>query len=73
VPTQQITSIAKPFQENVATTILFYTPLANTTKAVFGDNVCELYKVLISKLKAQKFVHLVFSLQHPYQIKMARD
>jgi len=45
VPTQQITSIAKPFQENVATTILFYTPLANTTKAVFKDNVCGLYKV----------------------------
>ena len=33
--TQQITSIAKPFRENVAAIVLFYTPSSKTTKAIF--------------------------------------
>ena len=35
VLTQQITSIAKPFRENVAAIVLFYTPSGKTTKAIF--------------------------------------
>ena len=35
--TQQITSIAKPFRENVAAIVLFYTPSSKTTKAIFEN------------------------------------
>ena len=70
---QQTTSIAKPFRENVAAIVLFYTPSSKTTKAIFEDYAGELtheeYKELIAKLKARKFFHLVFSLRHPYGIE----
>ena len=72
VLTQQITSIAKPFRENVAAIVLFYTPSSKTTRAIFEDYAGELtheeYKALIAKLKGRKFSHLVFSLRHPYGI-----
>ena len=65
VLTQQITSIAKPFRENVAAIVLFYTPSSKTTKAIFEDYAGELtheeYKELIAKLKARKFSHLRYS------------
>ena len=73
VLTQQITSIAKPFRENVAAIVLFYTPSSKTTKAIFEDYAGELtheeYKELISKLKGRKFSYLVFALLHPYGIE----
>ena len=73
VLTQQITSIAKPFHENVAAIVLFYTPSSKTTKAIFEDYAGELtheeYKGLIAKLEGRKFSHLVFALQHPYGIE----
>ena len=59
VLTQRITSIAKPFRENVAAIVLFYTPSSKTTKAIFEDYAGELtheeYKGLIAKLKGRKF------------------
>ena len=70
VLTQQITSIAKPFRENVAAIVLFYTPSGKTTKAIFEDYAGEVtheeYKELIAWLKERKFSHLVFSLRYPY-------
>ena len=55
VLTQQITSIAKPFRENVAAIMLFYTPSGKTTKAIFEDYAGEIthdeYKELIAWLK----------------------
>ena len=52
VLTQQITSIAKPFRENVAAIVLFYTPSSKTTKAIFEDYAGEIthekYKELIA-------------------------
>ena len=42
VLTQQITSIAKPFRENVAAIVLFYTPSGKTTKASFEDYAGEI-------------------------------
>ena len=69
VLTQQITSIAKPFRENVAAIVLS----SKTTKAIFEDYAGELtheeYKELITKLKGHKFSHLVFALRHPYRIE----
>ena len=70
VLTRQLSSIAKPFRENVAAIVLFYTPLAKTTMAIFEEYADELtqdaIKQLISKLKEFKFSHLVF----PFGIKL---
>jgi len=72
--TQKLTSITSSFRENVAAIVLFYTPSARTTKAIFEDYAGELspdeYKGLVSKLKERKFSYLVFSLRHPYGVKL---
>ena len=66
VLTQKLTGITSSFQENVAAIILFYTPSARTTKAIFDDYAGELspdeYKGLVSKLKERNFSYLVFAL-----------
>ena len=73
VLTQKMTAITSSFRENVAAIVLFYTPSAKTTKAIFDDYAGELsqdeYKRLISKLKERKFSYLVFSLRQPYGVK----
>ena len=73
VLTQQLSSIAKPFRENAAAIILFYTPSAKTTKAIFEEYASELshdeLKQMISRLKERKFAHLVFSLRFPFSIE----
>ena len=74
VLTQQITSIAKPFRENVAAIVLFYTPSRKTIKAIFEDYAAEIthdeYKELIAWLKQRTFSHLVFSLSPPMGFKL---
>ena len=71
---QQISSIAKPFRENVAAIVLFYTPSSKTIKAVFEDYAGELsseeYKEYMTHLKEHRFSHLIFSLRYPYGIEM---
>ena len=73
VLTQQITSIAKPFRENLSVLVLFYTPSGKTTKAILEDHAGEIthdeYKELIAWLKERKFSHLVFSLRYPHGIQ----
>ena len=73
VLTQQLSSIAKPFRENVVAIVLFYTPSAKTTKAIFEEYAGELshdeLKQMISRLKERKFAHLVFSLRFPFSIE----
>jgi len=75
VLTQQPSSVAKPFCENVVAIVLFYTTSAKTTKAIFEEYVRELsqddLKQLIARLKETKFSHLVFSLRHLYEIKFS--
>jgi len=72
--TQKLTGIRSSFRENVAAIVLFYTPSARTTKAIFKDYAGELspdeYKGLVSKLKERKFSYLVFALHHPYGVKL---
>ena len=74
VLTQKLTGITASFRENVAAIVLFYTPSAKTTKAIFDDYAGELSmeenKKLIWKLKEQKFSHFVFSLRHPYGVEV---
>jgi len=59
VLTQQLSSIAKPFRENVAVIVLFYTPSAKTTKAIFEEYAGELtqdkLRQMIARLKERKF------------------
>ena len=42
VLTQKMTGITASFRENVAAIVLFYTPSAKTTKAIFDDYAGEL-------------------------------
>jgi len=71
VLTQQLSSIAKPFRENVAAIVLFYTPSAKTTKTIFEEYAGELshdkLKQMIAKLKENKFAHLIVSLRYPFE------
>ena len=73
VLTQQLSSIAKPFHKNVVAIVLFYTPSAKTTKAIFEEYAGELshdeLKQMISRLKERKFACLIFSLRHPFSIE----
>ena len=73
VLTQQLSSIAKPFRENVAAIVLFYTPSAKTTKAIFEEYAGELshdeLNRMISRLKERKFSHLIFGLRFPFTIE----
>jgi len=70
--TQKLTGITASFRENMAAIVLFYTPSAKTMKAIFddyaGDLTLDEYKGLVSKMKARKFSHLVFSLRHPFGV-----
>ena len=74
VVTQQFTSIAKPYRENIAVIVLFYTPSAKDMKAIFESYAGELSSVekqeLLNSLKSQKHSRLVFSLRHPYHIQL---
>ena len=73
VLTQQLSSIAKPFRENVGAIVLFYTPSAKTTKAIFEEYAGELshdeLRRMIARLKERKFAHLIFLLRHPFSIE----
>ena len=73
VLTQQLSSIAKPFRENVAAVVLFYRPSAKATKAIFEEYAGELshdeLRQMISRLQERQFAHLVFSLRFPFSIK----
>jgi len=74
VLTQQLSCIAKPFRENVAAIVLFYTPSAKTTKAIFEEYAGELSHdelwQMIARLKERKVAHLIFSLRHPFEIQL---
>ena len=74
VLTQQLSSIAKPFRENVAAIVLFYTPSSKTTKAIFEEYAGELshveFQQMIAQLKERKFSYLIFSLRHPFGIQL---
>jgi len=74
VLTQQLSSIAQSFRENVAAIVLFYTPSAKTTKAIFEEYAGELshdeLRQMIARLKERRFAHLIFSLRHPFEIQV---
>ena len=71
VLTQQLTSIAKAFRNNVACIVAFYTPSQSDTKALFedyGGNIdSETRRKFCEILKTEKFSKLCLSLRHPYE------
>ena len=77
VLTQKITSITPSFWENVAVIVLFYSPSAKTTNAIFDDYGGELSeeerRLLIAKLRERKFSYIVFSLRHPYDVPQVSE
>lgn len=68
VLTQQLTSIAKPFRENVACIISFFSPNKLSNQALFdeyGGDV-EHKNEFIKILKSEKYARICFCLQYPY-------
>ena len=69
-----MTSIAKPFRENIACLVLFDTPSVKDKKVIFenyaGDLTNDEKMRAINKLKEVKYTHLDFSLRHPFRIEM---
>ena len=74
VTTQQFTSITKPYGENIAAIVLFYTPSAKDLKGIFESYAGELSSTekqeLLKSLKSYKYSRLIFSLRYPYNIKL---
>ena len=71
VLTQQLTSIAKPFRENVACVVTFHNPSQVSTKTLFEDygGDLDLYtrKKLMELLKTEKYSRQCFCLRYPFQ------
>ena len=70
VLTQQLTSIAKPFRDNVACVVAFHNPSQIGMKSLFeefgGDLDSETRKNLTKNLKSENYSALCFSLRNPY-------
>ena len=70
VLTQQLTSIAKPFRENVACVVTFHNPSQVSTKTLFedygGDLDLDTRKKLVELLKTEKYSKS-FCLRYPFQ------
>ena len=69
--TKQMTSIAKPFTENTAVIVIFYTPSAKDMKMIFEDYAGELMKdeqkEFVANLERVKYSHLNFLISPPLQ------
>ena len=70
VLTQQLTSIAKPFRDNVACVVAFHNPSQIGMKSLFeefgGDLDPQTRKNLMKNLKSENYSALCFSLRNPY-------
>ena len=71
VLTQQLTSISKPFRDNVACVIAFHNPSQIGTKTLFDDYGSALSqedkKSFCKILKSSSFSKLCFCLRYPFQ------
>ena len=73
VLTQQLTSIAKPFRENIKALVLFFTWGEGTERAIikeFGGHDLTRQKLgqLQQQLREHKYSYLVFSSEHPVSL-----
>ena len=71
VLTQQLTSVAKPFRENVACVVAFYNPSQVGTKTLFedygGDLDIETRKTFMKLLKTERYARLCLCLRYPFE------
>ena len=71
VLTQQLTSTAKPFRDNVGRIIAFYSPNEKSMKILFeeydGNIDIGIKNNMLEKLKSEPCSIICFSLRHPYQ------
>ena len=71
VLTQQLTSIAKPFRENVACVVAFHNPSQVGMKTLFedygGDLDIETKRRFIKMLKEERYARLCLCLRHPFE------
>ena len=70
VLTQQLTSIAKPYRENISKLVTFYNPSLKDMNAVFDDYLSTLdaseKKAIVSRLKDNDYARLEVLLRRPY-------
>ena len=71
VLTQQLTSIAKPFRDNVGCVVAFHNPSQMGKKTLFedfgGDLDMDTRKKLMELLKPERYNKLSFCLQYPFK------
>ena len=71
VVTQQLTSIAKPFRENVACVVAFHNPSQIGMKTLFddygGDLDIETKRVFLKLLKTERYARLCLCLRYPFE------
>lgn len=69
--TQQLTSIAKPFRENISKLVCFYNPNRKDMRTIFDDYLDGLnsieYEEIKEKLKNTKYARLEIDLVSPYK------
>ena len=73
VITQQLTSIAKPYRENISKLVSFYNPNKKDMQEIFDNylNVSKDEEVKVrNTLKSQRYSRLEISLVHPYNHKV---
>ena len=74
VITQQLTSIAKPYRENISKLVTFYSTNRNDMKTITDDYLNGVEKNEISdinnKLKNNKYARLEIELRHPYDYRV---
>ena len=70
VLTQQLTSIAKPYRENISKLVTFYNPSSKDMNTIFDDYLSTLdaseKKQIISTLKNNDYARLEVLLRRPY-------
>ncbi len=73
VITQQLTSIAKPYRDNISKLVTFYNPSKKDMQAISDDflNVDkEEIKNIVRKLKTNAYSRLEISMRYPYHHKV---
>ena len=72
VLTQQLTSIAKPFRENVACVVVFHNPSQIGTKTLFkdygGDLDTDTRKKFVELLKSERYSRICFCLRYSFHL-----
>ena len=70
---QQLTSVSKPFRENIGSLVVFYTPSKSDLETILSDYGGEITKEQLQEymrhLKENQYSKMIFSLRHPYSVK----